>query len=505
MLVDYNWSCVRLFMKSLCGDGMKKKFNLFLILGIIFNLGSMQYVAAMGSKNILLDETPSKEKLKKIDELFSLFHFDQITLESILFPFENELKIFGFPEKPFAKTIQKLKTLTNELTNPLQELLKDFYVRMYQKSFTEQELSDLINFYKKPVIEKENKLIVNSVVDICIEPIILACKDPKIFAEFFGELLPEFSRGFAEGLVKKTSGSGREISQGSPKMQKHQSMQLRILLSEEIETFKNNDTIYTDEFLENLKKRYVGLAPTLDTYFGKAITKIKMTELSDYLLEKADLYMRNSARNSFPMPKKDKISDTKNALIQELVQKIEKNYKPTFADNLIKSLEREFKELGLSLMPFKKSIHEITRKLDAYDLDDDTSIVNFYNKYFSEEELKERIQLEKNTLLSKLMNKHDGIFWGSNFFPVFIDILKDKNLFEKYETQITLFKKSTNEKSLEKMGMELAEIAFQEFKVFSIFVKSNSEAIKINLKNQFPGVSSLVITLLENDVASRFF
>lgn len=235
---------------------MNPKFYLIACLSFSFNQMATHQAIAMGNKNVPVESATLKTKQQLIEELFTLFYFDKITLEAFLQPFEKEFKELGLPEKPFAQSIQKLSALTNELSTPLRDLIKDLYMRAHENTFTQQELADLVDLYKKPVIQKMNISIINMIT----EPIIKALKDPQIFAEYSSKFMAIGMTIAAQNHPQKTK-------------------ELLSIAIKEFKEFKQNKEIYTPEFLEKLKQRYAGLAPTLEQYFGKEISIQKINDI----------------------------------------------------------------------------------------------------------------------------------------------------------------------------------------------------------------------------------
>lgn len=239
---------------------MNPKFYLIACLSFSFNQAFIQPNFAMGNKDVPVESANLKTKQQLIEELFTLFHYDKITLEAFLQPFEKEFKALGLPEKPFQQSIKKLNEMTTELSAPLLDLLKDLYMRAHENTFTQQELTDLVALYKKPVVQKINMHILNMIT----EPIIKALKDPKIFAEYSSKIMTISITIAATNSVQQT----KEIT---------------AIAIKEFEAFMQNKQIYTPEFLEKLKQRYAGLAPHLEKWFGKEITEKNTTDIKEYI------------------------------------------------------------------------------------------------------------------------------------------------------------------------------------------------------------------------------
>ncbi|MDP3533066.1 MAG: hypothetical protein Q8S31_07250 [Alphaproteobacteria bacterium] len=235
---------------------MNPKFYLIACLSFSIYQASIEQSIAMGNKDVPVESAKLQTKQQLIEELFTLFQFDKITLEAFLQPFEKELKELGLPEKPFAQSIKKFNAQTAELSAPLIDLLKDLYTRAHENTFTQQELVDLVALYKKPVIQKANMQVLN----IFTEPVIKALKDPKLFAEYSSKIM-------AIGItMAATNSSDKEYAS---------------IVTKEFEAFIQNKHILTPEFLEKLKQRYTGLAPNLEKWFGKEITQKKIDELKE--------------------------------------------------------------------------------------------------------------------------------------------------------------------------------------------------------------------------------
>ena len=253
---DFYFSYVSLSQRLNIEVVMNPKFYLIACLSFSIYQASIQQSIAMGNKDVPVESAKLETKQQLIEELFTLFHYDKITLEAFLQPFEKEFKELGLPEKPFAQTIKKLNEMTTELSAPLIDLLKDLYLRAHENSFTQQELVDLVAFYKKPVIQKINMQMLNMIT----EPVIKALKDPKIFAEYSSKIMTIAITMAATNAFDKEYNS---------------------ILTQEFEAFMQNKQIFTPEFLEKLKQRYAGLAPNLEKWFGKEITQKKIDELKE--------------------------------------------------------------------------------------------------------------------------------------------------------------------------------------------------------------------------------
>jgi hypothetical protein len=239
---------------------MNPKFYLIACLSFSFNHMVTHQTIAMGNKDVPVESITLKTKQQLIEELFTLFQFDKMTLEALLQPFEKELKSLGLPEKPFEQSIKKLNEITTEISAPLIDLLKELYIRAHENSFTQQELTDLITLYKKPVIQKANLLALT----IFTDPIITALKDPQIFQEYTSKIM-------AIGITMAAQNSSSKT------------MEIATIAVKEFQEFMQNKEIYTPEFLEKLKQRYKGLAPTLEKWFGKEISEKKITELKEFI------------------------------------------------------------------------------------------------------------------------------------------------------------------------------------------------------------------------------
>lgn len=237
---------------------MNPKIFLIASLSFSFNHMATHKSIAMGNKDVPVESATLKTKQQLIEELFTLFQFDKMTLEALLQPFEKEFKALGLPEKPFEQSIKKLNEITIELSAPLIDLLKDLYIRAHENTFTQQELVDLVALYKKPIIQKTNLLALT----MFTEPFMIALKDPKIFQEYTSKIMAIGITMAAQNTSQKT----KEIAS---------------IAIKEFEEFIQHKEIYTPEFLEKLKQRYAGLAPNLEKWFGKEISKKKVSALKE--------------------------------------------------------------------------------------------------------------------------------------------------------------------------------------------------------------------------------
>ncbi|MDP1725055.1 MAG: hypothetical protein Q8L85_10195 [Alphaproteobacteria bacterium] len=258
---------------------MNPKFYLIACLSFSIYQASIEQSIAMGNKDVPVESAKLQTKQQLIEELFTLFQFDKMTLEAFLQPFEKELKELGLPEKPFEQSIKKFNAQTAELSAPLIDLLKDLYTRAHENTFTQQELIELVALYKKPVIQKANMQVVN----MFTEPVIKALKDPKLFAEYSSKII-------TIGITMASTGAfDKEYDS---------------IVTKEFEAFIQNKHILTPEFLEKLKQRYAGLAPNLEKWFGKEITQKKIAELKESI-EKLPFFK--------PNPKPDQKEAAQNA------------------------------------------------------------------------------------------------------------------------------------------------------------------------------------------------
>lgn len=200
-----------------------------------------------------------------------------------------------------------------------------------------------------------------------------------------------------------------------------------------------------------------------------------------------------------------KISETKKALIQELCEISFNNFLSNPDDSMhyfIKPIESEFMALGFSKMPFeqtvKKSLED--KQTEAKQLKEFASSIAFnaLDDYFSEQELKELLEVYKNPLFQKHIK-----FLGSGWFSPLIDVLKDPKLYEKYESKINQFINLIKDPKIELKGNELVALGVKEFQTFVDFIKENNISIKEKFKTQFPAIAPMTIPLFESKTIDK--
>lgn len=200
-----------------------------------------------------------------------------------------------------------------------------------------------------------------------------------------------------------------------------------------------------------------------------------------------------------------KISETKKILINELYDLSFNNFLSNTDDSMlyfIKPIESEFKALGFSKMPFeqtvKKSLEDKQTDLKQFKELASSIALNVLGDHFSEEELKELLEVYKNPLFQKHVK-----FLGSGWFSPLIEVLKDPKLYEKYESKINQFIDIIKDPKLEIKATELLALGTKEFTKFVDFIKENSESLKEKFKTQFPAIAPFAIPFFESNALTK--
>jgi hypothetical protein len=214
------------------------------------------------------------------------------------------------------------------------------------------------------------------------------------------------------------------------------------------------------------------------------------------------LHADNNVVVSIQETQQPKISETKNNLIKEICDLSFKNFFSGSENEdtklyFLQPIESEFKALGFSKMLFEQTAKKITEDNPVYreQIKDFAFMLalNVFDKHFSEEELKELLEVYKNPLFQKHTK-----FLGSGWFAPLIDVLKDPTLFEKYESKINQFIDMLKSPNLELKGKELVELGIKEFQTFVTFIKDHSEILKEKFKVQFPAIATYAIPFFES-------
>lgn len=197
---------------------------------------------------------------------------------------------------------------------------------------------------------------------------------------------------------------------------------------------------------------------------------------------------------------KPEISETKITLIKEL-NDLSINNMMSNPENIlhyfINPIESEFKALGFLTTPFEQTIKKaiesnqpdqnIVKLIKEFALN---ATLDLFNTHFTEEELKEVLDVYKNPLFQK-----HAKFLGSGWFAPLIDVLKDPKLFQFYETKITQFIQLIKDENTRKKTNELIETATKELMVLESFIKLNAASLKEKFKTQFPSIAPFAAPL----------
>ncbi|MDP1725054.1 MAG: hypothetical protein Q8L85_10190 [Alphaproteobacteria bacterium] len=194
-----------------------------------------------------------------------------------------------------------------------------------------------------------------------------------------------------------------------------------------------------------------------------------------------------------------KISETKNALIKEICDLSFKIFFSDTKDDILyffKPIESEFKALGFTTMPFEQTIKKLFDDDPAYNqqLKDFafTITLSVFGAHFSEEELKELLEIYKNPLFQKHIK-----FLCSGWFAPLIDVLKDPKLYEKYESKINQIIDINKDLKHIAKNKEFVEIAKKEIETLVNFIQEHSESLKEKFKTQFPAIAPFAIPFFE--------
>jgi hypothetical protein len=211
------------------------------------------------------------------------------------------------------------------------------------------------------------------------------------------------------------------------------------------------------------------------------------------------LYADNNNPVATQETQQPKISEIKKALIKELCDLSFTHFLSNADDSMIyfiKPIESEFKALGFTTMPFeqtiKKSLEDNQTELKQFKELASSISFNVLGDHFSEEELKELLEIYKNPLFQKHTK-----FLCSGWFSPLIDVLKDPKLYEKYVSKINQFINLIKDPKTELKGNELAELGIKEFKTFVDFIQKNRESIKEKFTIQFPAIAPFAIPFFE--------
>lgn len=121
---------------------MNKLKSLFAVFVLVLPMVLSAEVATASAQNI------SAQKQATIDELMKVIDFDKMINESI----ETSMKGLEQMLPGLAKHQTELRNFYNKTINPQQ--LRNDVTTIYAEIFTEQELKDLITFYKTPTGQK---------------------------------------------------------------------------------------------------------------------------------------------------------------------------------------------------------------------------------------------------------------------------------------------------------------------------------------------------------------